>query len=149
MAEPTATAQRAPLRRQPRASAHPTGGVAPESPEVPAADEVQAPTFGVEPEPELEAESITPPEELERPPSLAVIWQRLKSMEPKVEAMWLARLNAARRPAGKVTWACAIEDPPNSGLKCGNRIDSTPPGQPKDPPLICPKHGQSPHDLVE
>jgi hypothetical protein len=75
------------------------------------------------------------------------MWARILAMEPKVEALWLARQNAQRRPVGTALWACAFEVAP--GVKCGKTITSTPPGMPKIPALVCPDHGTSPHDLVE
>lgn len=85
--------------------------------------------------------------ELERPPGPAVVWQRFREVERKVEVLWLARENEIRLAgrSGLITWRCR-GNPDKPLESCDFVMESTPPGQAKIPPLICSRHGKVPFE---
>jgi hypothetical protein len=103
--------------------------------------------------PAVVAETAPEPEEdlaveLEHPPGPAVMWQRIRSIEKKVEYLYLRAKNQSRSGGVTITtWKCkGSPDKPHEG--CDFTMESTPPGMPKQPELICPKHGRVPFDPV-
>jgi hypothetical protein len=109
------------------------------------AEMVDGPEFA-SPEPVV----AEPEVEMERPPGPAVMWQRVREMERKVEVLWLKNVNDIRL-AGRsslVSWRCkGNPDQPKEG--CDFVMESTPQGQAKVPPLICPRHGKVPFEILE
>jgi hypothetical protein len=99
----------------------------------------------------VESEVQASPEvEMERPPGPAIVWQRVRELERKVEVLWLKNMNDIRL-AGRsslVSWRCkGNPDQPKEG--CDFVMESTPQGQAKVPPLICPRHGKVPFEILE
>ena|SRR5438105_6563828 len=129
-------------RRGIREARNPTGEpkVASEAPQL---DEVEIAASESEPEPEEDL-SV----ELEHPPGPAVMWQTIRQLQKKIDILWLRRENERRGgPAGLMLWKCkGSPDRPHEG--CDFTMESTPPGMPKQPELICPQHGRVPFDPV-
>jgi hypothetical protein len=101
---------------------------------------------GTGPADEIESQEVA----MERPPGPAVVWQRIREMERKVEVLWLKNVNDIRL-AGRsslVSWRCkGNPDQPKEG--CDFVMESTPQGQAKVPALICPRHGKVPFEILE
>jgi hypothetical protein len=128
-------------RREMREARNPTGEpkVAPEAPQL---EELEiAAAVAPEPEEDLGAD-------LEHPPSPAVMWQRIRAMEKKVEYLYLRAKNQSRSGGVTLTtWKCK-GSPERANETCDFTMESTPPGVPKHPELICPRHGKVPFDPV-
>jgi hypothetical protein len=131
-------------RRAIRETRNPTGAETKVASEVPQLDELEIPATE-EPTQEPEEDLSVA---LEHPPGPAVMWQTIRQLERKLEILWLKRENERRGgPAGMMTWRCkGSPDRPHEG--CDFTMESTPPGMPKTPELICPQHGRVPFDPV-
>lgn len=102
---------------------------------------------------EVEAQVPEPSADLEAPPGPAVMWQRIRLLEKKVEILWLGRGNSRRQGTGLITWQCkGSPDRPDLGCDVNDGkpfiMENTPHGVAKNPALVCPKHGAVPFDPV-